>query len=93
VNVTALTYAFVEAANTEHLWRGIDDRQNSIFNIGQLDYLRTRHSQSLTKHGAHFWTEIYNSRGALGFMMLCEVISAVTEFMVRVLHSRVHWDS
>ena len=71
----------------------LEVKRKYLFNIGQLDYLRTRHSQSFTKHGAHFWTEIHNSRGALGFMMLCEVISAVTEFMVTVLHSRVHWDS
>ena len=46
VNVTALTYAFAAASNDDLTWKSIDHRQNSIFNVGQLDYLRTRSSES-----------------------------------------------
>lgn len=46
VNVTALTYAFAAASNDDLMWKSIDHRQNSIFNVGQLDYLRTRSSES-----------------------------------------------
>ena len=34
VNVTALTYAFANNANADHRWTGIDDKQDSIFNVG-----------------------------------------------------------
>jgi hypothetical protein len=41
-------------------------------------------------HAARFGTEMFNSSVLLGFTMLCDVISAVTELMVRVLHSSLH---
>eukprot|EP00729_Bicosta_minor_P011936 gene11936-5476_t len=46
VNVPELTYAFVADGNTAGKW--LDPKQNSIFNVGQLDYLRTRQSNSST---------------------------------------------
>ena len=39
-------------------------------------------------HGAAAVIRILLSRSVLSFTLLCDVISAVTEFMVRVLHSR-----
>ena len=46
VNVSALTYAFADEHNTALEWS--DPKQNSIFNVGQLDYLRTRQSNAST---------------------------------------------
>lgn len=46
VNATELTYAFAAASNDDLTWKSIDPHQNSIFNVGQLDYLRTRSSES-----------------------------------------------
>jgi hypothetical protein len=40
-------------------------------------------------HSACVLNEIWHSRMVLDSMMLCDVISAVTEFMVMVLHSMV----
>jgi hypothetical protein len=49
VNVTALTYAFVQANNTKHTWIPIDPKENSIFSVGQLDYIRNVPFDSETK--------------------------------------------
>lgn len=53
VNVTALTYAFAAASNDDLTWKSIDHAQNSIFNIGQLDYLRS--SEIITPLSKSIW--------------------------------------